>query len=243
MSAYRLSAPYEQTTLRRRLSGLGLALAINLGLLAILMTLGIIPTPGRKTSDGIVVDMIPRGDNSAQEAKAEPNQPKKAPKQMAAASKPVPKPPPIILPSKPAVSAAPTPWMVEMSSNEMAAGNISNLPHAESGSAGDSEAIGHAPNGDLMYKAEWAREPTNAELNGYLPKNAASGSGLIACKTVANNRVDDCIELGSYPAGSHLASAARQAAWQFHVRPPRKNGKSLIGSWVRIRIDYDIADD
>lgn len=238
MSTYRLSAPYEQTSLRRRLSGLGLALAVNLGLLLVLLTLGLIPAPGKKTSSGIVVELIPEGERSA--SPAQQAQPRPQPKrQQAAPSRPTPRPPPVTLPVPPTIAAPePAPW-IELSSAEMAAGNIGAIPKAESGSAGDSEAVGRAPNGELMYAAEWAREPTNAELGGYLPRNAPEGWGLIACKTVANNRVEDCIELGNSPPGSHLASAVRQAAWQFRVRPPRKNGKALVGSWVRIRIDYE----
>ena len=86
-----------------------------------------------------------------------------------------------------------------------------------------------------------AREPTNTELRGYLPQNAPDGYGLIACKTAPQNRVEDCVELENHPRGSRLASAVRQAAWQFRVKPPRKNGRPLIGEWVRIRIDYTRA--
>src|SRR4029079_1449198 len=110
-------------------------------------------------------------------------------------------------PAKPTISPPhESPW-VEMSKDEMAASDIGKMPKSAGGSsAGDSEAVGRAPNGELLYAAEWARHPTSAELGGYLPRNAPDGWGLIACRTVEGNRVEDCIELGQSPLGSHLAS-------------------------------------
>lgn len=128
-----------------------------------------------------------------------------------------------------------------MSSQELAAADISNLPRAGDGGAGDSEVIGKGPNGEALYKAEWLREPSDAEINGYWP-HAVTGWGLVACKTIPNDRVNDCVELDQSPPGSHLASAVRQAAWQFRVRPPRKGGRALIGAWVRILIEIDARD-
>jgi periplasmic protein TonB len=220
-------------------SGFALALAINLGLLLILMTLGVIRPPSPQTLRGIVVDLVPANKS------ASPTQSRKtiAQRPRVNTSRPVPKPPPIILPVKatiappPKPSTKPKPWL-EMSKDDMAAADISKLPAAGSGGGGDSEVVGKGPNGEALYAAQWAREPTDAELAGYLPRNAPEGYGLIACKTIPNDRVEDCIELDQDPPGSHLASAVRQAAWQFHVRPPRKGGHALIGSWVRIRIDY-----
>jgi protein TonB len=142
--------------------------------------------------------------------------------------------------------------MIEVSPEEFRASDIaklgSNAPGAVSGGGqladgsrpGDSEKVGTAPNGEPLYAAEWYREPTRTELGAYLPKTMPEGGGwgMIACKTAPSFRVEDCVELGQGPAGSHLAGSVRQAAWQFRVRPPRVGGKPMIGEWVRIRIDY-----
>lgn len=241
MSAYRPSSPYERPPLRRRASGLALAVAINLGLLFLLIGLGKSAPVAEKSPRALIVDFLPESRRAEAPAKTKvAEKTAEHPRTM-----PLPKPPPIVLPAKPTIAMPPppppsasTPW-IEMSKDEMAAADIGKLPKAGAGSgAGDSRVVGHGPNGEVLYAAEWARHPTDAELGGYLPANAPEGFGLIACRTIPGNRVDDCIELDQEPRGSHLASAVRQAAWQFRIRPPRKNGRALVGSWVSIRIDY-----
>ena len=194
--------------------------------------------PPLKPSDALIVSLEPESSSAAAQAdKSEVHKP---------LTRPVPPRPriPHILPIKPPIPIEHPLDLIPMTKAEMAAADITRLPKANtgsgsgSGSAGDSQAVGRGPNGETLYAAEWAREPTDAELRGYLPHNAPDGYGLIACKTLPQNRVDDCVELDQSPRGSHLASAVRQAAWQFRVRPPRKNGRTLIGEWVQIRIDY-----
>ena len=237
MPAYRLPSTYERPPLQRRASGLTLALAVNLWLLFLILGMSSFAPVVRKTSQGVTIDLLPESRPAADKQEET-----KAIEQPRVKQRPVPKPPPVILPVKPTIAPPPSPlpW-IEMTKDEMAAADVRNLPKAEPGSGGngDSEVVGKGPHGETLYAAEWAREPTDAELSGYLPRNAQDGWGLVACKTVPGNRVDDCIELGQSPAGSHLASAVRQAAWQFHVRPPRKNGRPMVGEWVRIRIDYE----
>jgi periplasmic protein TonB len=225
--------------MRRRASGVALAVGLNLLVLLALLTTGALPlTPPRGGQEPLIVSLIPDTNNATQAARS-PQKPREAP--VREQKPPLPKPK-IVLPAKPTIETPrELPW-IEMSKAEMAAADISRFPKgsesASAASAGDSEEVGRAPNGEVLYAADWARKPTNTELNGYLPPNAPDGWGLIACRTVAGNRVEDCLELGQSPRGSRLASAVRQAAWQFRVLPPRRNGRALIGSWVRIRIDY-----
>ena len=234
--SYRLPSSYDRPPLRRRASGLALALGINLLLLFVLLGIGAFrPEPRKPGSRSLVIDLVPESHETA------------APQPKAAATPPTPPKlpprPPRIVPVVPPIPTEHPLDMIEISPEEYAASDIAKLPKAGdgggSGSAGDSQAVGRGPHGEILYAAEWARHPTDAELGGYLPRNAPDGWGVIACKTLPGNRVDDCIELENYPSGSHLASAVRQAAWQFRVRPPRKNGRDLIGEWVSIRIDYE----
>jgi protein TonB len=221
-----------------------LALGVNLLLLLVLWGLGVIAPDKRPPSNAISIDLLPESHSASS-----PEQTKAAAHQSRATNRPTPKPPPIILPVKPTIAPPPTPaekpqpW-IEMSHDQLASADLRNIPAAGEGSSGDSEVVGRGPHGELLFNAEWARHPTNAELSGYLPPNPPDGWGLVECKTIPGDRVDDCIEIDQYPHGSHLAAAVRQAAWQFRVRPPRKGGKELVGSWVRILIDYsfDRAD-
>ena len=149
-------------------------------------------------------------------------------------------------PPKPVVLPSPNKGFIEMSREDMAAGDIAKLPtqpsaaQASAGGAGDSaKASGQAPNGQPLYRAEWYREPRPGELAFYLPDNRPQGSwAVIACRTVEDYHVDNCQSLGESPIGSGLARALRQAAWQFRVRPPRVGNKPLVGAWVSIRFDF-----
>lgn len=230
-------------SLRSRATSFALAIGANLLILIALLTLNA-PTLRRPQFKGspTMLDLRPDAE-TAPAAQPDKAAPKPRPKPKASPPLPPVKPPPP-LPTK-----NPLPF-VELSREEFAASDISKLGTrgAAAGdgnrlaAAPDSERVGTAPNGEPLYAAEWYRRPTNAQLSPYLPaRMPKEGWGLIACKTVERYRVDDCVELGNSPPGSRLAGAVRQAAWQFLVRPPRVGGKELVGTWVRIRIDYSSA--
>ena len=217
------------------MSGLALAVAVNLALLLLLLGLGVTAQREKQRPGALTIDLLPESRSASAERADE------SAVRQHASTQPVPKPPPIILPVKPTIAPPPKPaekpW-IEMNKDELAAADLSKIPAAGAGGAGDSEVVGRGPNGDPLYAAQWAREPTENEINGYWPRHV-NGWGLVACKTIPNDRVVDCVELDQSPAGSHLASAVRQAAWQFRVRPPRKGGRELIGAWVRILIETE----
>jgi protein TonB len=137
------------------------------------------------------------------------------------------------------------PW-IQLSRDQFAASDISKIAKHPAEASGDSSSAkggaygpGEGPGGATLYNAEWYREPTHAEMVTYMPhRDVTGGWAMIACKTQEHYHVDDCQELGESPAGSGLARALRQAAWQFLVRPPRLDGKPMIGAWVRIRFDF-----
>jgi len=147
--------------------------------------------------------------------------------------------------------------MIRLSTREMSAADISTLPRQSPSPPATNRGMmgpvdtgprqsdtprvsGSGPNGEPLYAAAWYREPTDAELAGYLSTATGPGWGLIACRTAPNYRVEDCIRIDEYPAGSNIARSVLAAAWQFRVRPPRIGGEPKIGEWVRIRIDYEV---
>ncbi len=176
--------------------------------------------------------------------------PKPKQKVAGASPKPAARPPAAV---KPTAKPAPKLFGTEL----FEAVDITKLPNhskdnappdaiADSGTGKDSKSVygptlgGGGGGGEPLYNAEWyPREPTHAELAGYLPNGAPPGSWAeIACRTVEKFRVEDCRELDESTPGGGLARAMRQAAWQFHVRPPRVGGHTLVGAWVRIRFDF-----
>ena len=223
------------------MSGFALAIGIEILLLLALLTLDFRPEKKPEFQGGAIATFDIAATKEKSAAKSQ--------KQAAATKQPPARP--ILPPVKREIELPHRPLdLIPLSKEELDASDIaklgSNAPGADlaQGSApGDSERVGTGPNGEPLYAAEWYREPTHQELSTYLPRTMPEGGGwgMIACKTVARFHVEDCVELGQGPPGSHLAGAVRQAAWQFLVRPPRVGGKTLVGTWVRIRIDYTVS--
>ncbi|GAA4025094.1 hypothetical protein GCM10022280_27460 [Sphingomonas swuensis] len=242
---------------RRRVAGLVLALALEALLVLAMLTLG----EGKSR--------LPEGDDRplATFDLAAPMPEKVTPREVrkeesrteAAAAKPVtpttaPPAPPIpseVRVPEPVVQL-PSPVM-SLPAEQMAQSDLRNLPSPPSARGpsgppapkGESDTPlveGRGPNGERLYAASWYREPYDSELKGYL-STAQPGWALIACRTVPDYKVDDCVAVDEHPSHSQLARAVLAAAWQFKVRPPRVGGQVKVGEWVRIRIDYGLKPE
>lgn len=237
---YRRLSPYERTPPSRRAIGSVLAIALNLlVILALLGISGIRPVAIKDEGGTLVFDVV----RQDQAAAPTPEKQRQRPKQQQR-ERPVVPPPEIVLPVRPTITPPETNLdLVELTREEQEttdkamAESSTAVKSAGSGVGGDSAVVGTGPRGETLYAAEWLREPTKQEINHYLPANASPGYGVIACKTYPRFRVDDCYRLGSVPASAQLDKVLMNAAWQFKIRPPRKNGQPMIGEWVRIRFD------
>jgi protein TonB len=230
------SHPYlaerPQSLFRRRTTALALVIAAHVGL--VIMLLRLAPPPTAPVAPAVTaIELLPDP-----EARSRTVEKHRETRKQAERRERVPPPPP------------PLPYQLEgvipLTRAEFAAADIARMPShpreapaAEAAESASAESAARGPNGERLYNAQWYREPTQAELSYYLPGGASGvGWAMIACQTVENYRVDNCVELGQSPAGSGLASAIRQAAWQFRVLPPRIGGRPLVGAWVRIRIEF-----
>lgn len=221
---------------RQRALVLGLTLAVELLFVLLIILFG-----GSRVREAIVaaaptaIVFVPNEAPRAPSPQPRRSEAKAAPRP----SPPVPRRTPPVLPAP----KADLPF-IPMSKADLAASDISRLGSAagaatEKGAGAKTAGVGEGPGGVTLYNAEWVREPSNAELRTYLPRDVGPGSwALIACQTIAHNQVENCAQLGESPRGSGLSKAMRLAAWQFRIRPPRIDGKPMVGAWVRIRIDF-----
>ncbi|WP_431470220.1 hypothetical protein [Sphingosinithalassobacter sp. LHW66-3] len=257
LPAIRIDRDALREGLRRRGPGFVLALLVE-GLLALLL-LTIVPQITRDEVPVMEVFSVDPGSEGASAPEPEP-QPESAP---AEAAEQVPEPP---VP-EPQVDSAPTPLeriaphpvpspppLIRLDPDAMASADIARPRAAAPSRAaprvsgppnpgprpgwGDTpRAEGSGPNGEPLYAAAWYREPYESEMRGYLQTVQGQGYGVIACRTVPEYRVEDCVPVTEYPEGSGYLRAVLAMAWQFRVRPPRLGGQLRYGEWVRIRIE------
>lgn len=226
----------DRAPLGRRLKAVGLTLGVHLLLLLLLLRLAPDDALRRKSDEALSVFEVSPDAPPPQRRAPEVRKTKAAsepPPRPAAA----PPPPPVAVPTMPPLIAG----LENFDLRQLPRSAPAEGQGAGSASQGQDSASaygpGEGPGGARLYNAEWYREPTDAELSTYLPQRRVVGWGMIACQTIERYRVDNCRVLQSYPPGSGLGPAIKAAAWQFMVRPPRIDGKPVIGAWVRIRIE------
>jgi protein TonB len=243
------ATPYvEQLSIGAGRRALAISLALLITALLLLMLLGFGPEKPPHFKDErisvVSIDAERPAEKAAEPARREPERAKTRP----LPQPPAPETPPQV--TQPQAAPPPLPQLPQLPPLPPAAPAIGARPPGGkvygppdtggSPSSRDSERVGTAPNGEPLYAAAWYREPSDDELRGYLSTASGPGWGLIACRTVSDYRVEDCVGLDEYPNGSQIMRAVLAAAWQFRVRPPRLGGRPMVGAWVRIRIDYGV---
>ncbi|NIJ21713.1 protein TonB [Sphingomonas naasensis] len=252
--------PSASVRLRASLGQRGIAfgLALLVELLVALLLWFVAPAIRTREEDRVpaVFGIEASGDHEAADRKeARARQPRTEP------SKPRPLPPKPVEPP-PETPDPPTPQLpadfVKLTRPDFRAADIADkgAPHDATprretaandagGAPGDSPVIAKGPNGQSIYRGDWYRMPTAAQIIPYISRRALNraGEGVILCRIVADHRVEDCQELRETPRGSGYAGTARQAAWQFRVRAPRINGREVLGSLVQITVPFAGARD
>jgi len=234
----------ERASLGSRLSALALALGVAALVILLLIQLGILPPPLSKNGQRLLTFNVPPP-MRAEAARTHAEKPKQA-DGGSAAPRVAPPSPPAPAPRTP----TPLPQLIQLNDADFAASDIGKMAAQPSDNAagagggkgnGSVYGPGEGPGGAQLYRADWYRRPSHAELATYLPKDGPStGYGLIACKTIPDYHVDNCRVLSETP-GSGYGTAIRRAAWQFLVLPPRLGDKPMLGVWVRIEIDITPA--
>lgn len=219
---------------------IGLSLAILVLFILALLSMGLVG-PDRKTPAQHLVALNLPPEQQEQQGKPSPRKVEVTHAASAAPPRPSPlqkadnTPPPPPVPGPPG--------FIHMSHDEMAAADISKMPSGgptsgNTGSGGAGDGIGKGPDGSVMYRGQWYRKPTRAEVEPYMKSDAPVGSwAYMACRTAEHYHVVDCQALDESPRGSGLARDYVNASWQFLFRPPTVDGKPQIGVWVAFRLD------
>ncbi|WP_254605140.1 hypothetical protein [Sphingomonas bacterium] len=238
---------------RRRSGAMLLAIIVHILIILLLLRLAPLPEDHERSGSSLKTFQV-----AAQHAATAAKHAKTAPKQAAHAPAPSrPKPPVQIASHSAATTSTDAAAIWALGKGMYKGSDIAAIPSAKQGEAteladaggggggeGNSKSVGAGPGGRLMYNAEWYTEPRDAEMRTYLPRTIVPSSwATIACQTAPQYHVENCRELDESPPGAGLTRALRQAAWQFRVRPPRVNGKPMIGAWVRIRFDFNEDGD
>jgi protein TonB len=235
-----LSLPrFARPEIGRRATAIAIALAIECLLLLALLSLGLSSEPPPKPQ---VTEVSLAAEDVAEPESEAPVPDESEPTQRSAPPRPVetsapaltPAPAPVALISLPTAPVVPPPAAAPPAPVE---GPVYGPPDTGRPRSDDSERVGTAPNGEPLYAAQWYQRP-GKEFDGYLSA-ASPGYGLMACRTIPDFYVTDCVALGETP-GSRLTRSMLAGSGVLRVRPPRLGGRSLVGSWVRIRIDYSI---